>query len=249
MSKQIHPIPFATIICVVCSLALAAISSSLKEEQEFNKEVDIKFNVLKALQFDVADENGKRKVPGEQILADFEASVSGLVLDPDGKVIEGKDPSTLTPDQLLADKQGNKEFYPLYVYKYEEDGKENSRYAVHTCGMGLWSVVKAYLAINGDLSTFAGVAFYENGETPGLGAEVAKPWFQDQWTDKVFYQDGELVPFEVVKGKVADVYPGGTGRALSSVDGISAATITCNGVTAFVNSDLSVYNKYFETLR
>ena len=26
-----------------------------------------------------------------------------------------------------------------------------------------------------------GIVFYEHGETPGLGAEVDKPWFQNQF--------------------------------------------------------------------
>ena len=34
-----------------------------------------------------------------------------------------------------------------------------------------------------------------------------------------------------------------------SVDGITAATMTCNGVQAFLNNDFAVYNKYFEKLR
>ncbi len=57
---------------------------------------------------------------------------------------------------------------------------------------------------------------------------------------------GALLDFEVVKGSVAGKYPGGNDHA---VDGMSGATITGNGITAFLRRDLRAYDKYFSTIR
>ena len=41
--------------------------------------------------------------------------------------------------------------------------------------------MKGYFAIGEDKNSTLGIVFYEHGETPGLGAEVDKAWFQNQF--------------------------------------------------------------------
>ena len=91
-----------------------------------------------------------------------------------------------------------------------------------------------------------GITFYKHGETPGLGGEIATDWFQEQFTNKVVWADGELHEFEVVKGAVEGLYPEGNDHA---VDGISGATITGKGVATFMNDDLERYEAYFKKIR
>ena len=45
-------------------------------------------------------------------------------------------------------------------------------------GKGLWSTLYGYFAIDSDYNTVKGITFYNHGETPGLGAEIEKDWFQ-----------------------------------------------------------------------
>ena len=97
------------------------------------------------------------------------------------------------------------------------------------------------MALDGDLSTISGIVFYEHQETPGLGGEVEKPFFQDRFKGKKWITDGVVQTFRITK-------PGGANDD-HSVDGITAATMTCIGVESFLNADYAVYNKYFETLR
>ena len=40
-------------------------------------------------------------------------------------------------------------------------------------GAGLWSTLYGFIALESDGNTVAGLGFYEHGETPGLGGEVA----------------------------------------------------------------------------
>ena len=129
---------------------------------------------------------------------------------------------------------------PIYTWT-EEGSDEPSKYAFPISGKGLWSVLYGYLALNSDLETVAGISFYKHGETPGLGAEIEKSWFQSQFAGKTVYKDGTPVDFEVTKPGYA------TGE--SAVDGISGATITGKGVQALIRKDLASYASYFNSIK
>ena len=103
-----------------------------------------------------------------------------------------------------------------------------------------------YFAIEPDASTVKGITFYKHKETPGLGAEVDKNWFKNNFIGKKLVDiEGSLVSIEVVKGYVSDTDP----NAMHKVDGISGATITGKGVTTFLKSDLEKYEPYFAKIR
>ena len=241
MGDQLKTIGFATLVCLVCSLLLSAVSSVLKEDQDRNKANDMRVKVLTALGVDIFDEKGKVVKTKEEIEDIFKSQIEEIVLDQDGRPSTTKKMDELTDgDRNDRDKETKlKKYYPLYIYTDSESGKR--RYAIHVSGMGLWSVIKGFLALEDDMSTIAGISFYEHGETPGLGGEIEKDFFQSDFLGKTFLEDGEVQTFRVLK-------PGAKGDN-HSVDGITAATMTCNGMTVFLNSDFSVYNKYFLTLR
>lgn len=134
---------------------------------------------------------------------------------------------------------------PMPLYLWEENGKVR-KYAFPVAGKGLWSTIRGYISLKSDLNTIQGITFYDHGETPGLGAEVEKDWFQEQFEGKQIMEEGRLAEFKVLKGKVAERFPGGNPHA---VDGISGATMTGKGVQNFLNMDLERYNSYFETVR
>ncbi len=66
---------------------------------------------------------------------------------------------------------------------YDADGKLLG-YAFEISGEGFWDVISGYLAVSPDRRTILGIAFYRQSETPGLGAEITKPWFEEQFKDK-----------------------------------------------------------------
>jgi Na+-transporting NADH:ubiquinone oxidoreductase subunit C len=214
-----YVIGFAVVVCLACSLLLAGASSALKKPQEFNKEIDRKTNVLKAFGVPIRDEHGRRLKPDavRQYFTDHIAETN--VAGPAGESL------------------------PLYIWR--ENG-EAAKYAFPISGKGLWSTIKGYLALEKDLSTIAGVTFYEHGETPGLGGECEADWFQNNFKGKKVFAHSQRLRFEVVKGKVADKYPQGSDHA---VDGMSGATLTGNGITRFINAGLDKYESYFSVLR
>ena len=50
-------------------------------------------------------------------------------------------------------------------------------------------------SIESDLETVAGISFYKHTETAGLGAEIEKKWFQDQFAGKKLYANGKPTNF------------------------------------------------------
>lgn len=230
-------IGFATVICLVCSLLLSATASTLKTRQDFNVELDRKMNVLKAFGVDVRP--GGQPLPVEEVERYFTENISEVILDgTSGQPIEG-----LVGSEVDAKELAERKKLPLYVWR--ENGNV-LKYAFPISGKGLWSTIYGYLALEQDLATIKGVTFYRHGETPGLGGECEKQWFQDNFKGKQTFANGQRVRFEVVKGKVADRFPQGNAHA---VDGISGATITGNGITKFVNRDLDLYEAYFKLQR
>ncbi|WP_372794627.1 FMN-binding protein [Pontiella sp.] len=130
----------------------------------------------------------------------------------------------------------------LQVYTWTDDGADApSKYAFPISGKGLWGDIFGYLALQSDLETIAGISFYKHVETPGLGAEIEKPWFQTQFKGKKLYKEGAPVPFAVAKP--------GTPLTDTSVDGISGATLTGKGVQAFIREDAAAYADYFNSLK
>ncbi len=241
MREQMKIIGFATAVCLVCSVLLAMVSTALGPRQARNKENDVRSKVLQVFGVAVRDENGKVCVSPDELDALFAERIKGLVLDAEGDVVADRTVESLTSQEINDRDKGSrlKAFYPLYIYTDPEDASR--LYAMHVSGKGLWSTIKGFMALKEDLSTISGVVFYEHQETPGLGGEIEKPAFQNSFIGKSWREDGEVQTFRVTK-------PGGANDR-HSVDGITAATMTCIGVQSFLNADFAVYDQYFAKLK
>lgn len=119
-------------------------------------------------------------------------------------------------------------------------------------GFGLWDAIYGYLAIDPNGDTVIGITWYQQKETPGLGANIATPEWQSDFPGKLIFQenaDGKTdfktaeLGITVVKGKVAEVL-GDSPKAKSAVDGMSGATLTGNGVTAAYKDSLAPYRPF-----
>lgn len=162
-----------------------------------------------------------------------------LVLNNEGEVVEGK----VAFDVDLAkelDKPAEEQVFPLYVANVE--GKKY--YIIPLRGSGLWDAIWGYISLESDVNTIAGATFDHKGETPGLGAEITKPYFEQKFVDeKVYDESGNLVGVSVVKG-----YSQPNNHDDHKVDIISGATITSVGVSDMIQERLKHYQAYFKTL-
>jgi len=126
-------------------------------------------------------------------------------------------------------------------------------YVIPVNGFGLWDAIYGYLAVEPDGETVIGISWYEQKETPGLGANIAEESWQKEFYGKKIFQpnsEGQInqktapVGITVVKGKVAEVL-GTSPKAEAAVDGMPGATLTGNGVTNAYRDVLAAYRPFF----
>ncbi|MBA3956871.1 MAG: NADH:ubiquinone reductase (Na(+)-transporting) subunit C [Parachlamydiaceae bacterium] len=125
-------------------------------------------------------------------------------------------------------------------------------YVIPVNGYGLWDAIYGYLAIKPDGDTVIGISWYDQKETPGLGANISEADWQNFFPGKKIFQpvasgqpNFQTAPLgiTVVKGKVSDVL-GDSLKAQSAVDGMAGATLTGNGVTDAYREVLAAYRPF-----
>lgn len=226
MQSNKYTIIFATIVCMILSIMLSVTYMSLKERQELNRKIDKQKNILISA--------GIKVNSVEEVSKIFKEKVKAFVIDKNGEVVVGKIAANL-------DVKKNPNFLP--IYKILNKGLVES-YVYPAQGVGLWSTLYGYIAVKPNGSTVVGITFYKEGETPGLGAEINKLWFRNNFIGKEINQGNKVVGVKVVKGKAKDQSDFKT-SALHMVDGISGATITGNGVTKMMKQYPVKYAPFF----
>ena len=233
MHSNRYTLIFTTLITTILAFVLSSAYSSLEDITLSNIQADIKKNILSSLGFTPSNEAPWTTENVEQI---FNESIVSFVVDKSGNVIPGKLPQDIDP-------KVDTDLYPLY--KKIVDGKVDG-FAIPISGKGLWGTMYGYFAIEPDGATAKGITFYRHIETPGLGAEVDKPWFQQNFVGKRFVDNqGNLIGIQTVKGAVDE----SSDEAYHQVDGITGATMTSRGLNQFLLKDLKYYNPYFEQIR
>ena len=237
MHSSRYTFTFTVVITIIASTLLALASTLLEERQDYNIDVDKKKNILKCVGINVDE------MSSEMIVEEYSRNIENLIISYDGKV----DDSILLDDLIISETKSTgqqfynyneKEYLPVYI------SSNPSSIIIPISGKGLWSTLYGYIALEKDYNTVKGITFYQHGETPGLGGEVDKKWFQENFIGKKIYDlNDKFVSIEVVKGKVLDVYSGE--KINHAVDGISGATITSKGVSDFIKNDLKRYDEYF----
>ena len=219
MSDAMKSLLFAAVIGVVCSLLLTAASSGLKAFQQENALVDRQRNVLKS----VGALDPERRYRSDEIKGLFASAIKDIRVDANGQVL-GADAASASG-------------LPLFLYL--RDGQVQS-YIVPVDSRGLWGRIYGYLAIETDGRTVTGFSVYQHVETPGLGGEIEKPWFQQNFVGKqIADAQGNLTSVGIAKGKVAEVIA--PERQENYVDGISGATMTGRYLSEGLKDILETY--------
>lgn len=203
-NSNTYIIIYSVVLVVIVAFCLAFVYTSLKERQDANVALDVKKQVLAALDIrDFADD------------AAAEAAYQQTVEKTDTLDAETK----------------------RIVYLCNVNGEK--KYVLFVKGMGLWGPVWGYIALNADKTTVYGTYFNHEGETAGLGAEIkdSRSW-QNLFKGKTAYADGK--PVLAVK-KANDIRPE---EKACTVDAITGATLTSDGVNLMLQSCLADYQDY-----
>jgi len=113
------------------------------------------------------------------------------------------------------------------AYTLRENGKTIA-YALPLAGEGFWAPIKGVLGIADDLEKIIAIAFYEQNETPGLGAQIVTPQFTDQFKHR------KISPI----GKPLTIKRPGETLGPSDVHAVTGATQTSIRLEKLINAGL-----------
>ena len=212
-------------LSLVCSIIVSSAAVGLRSKQEANAVLDKQSKIV-----EVAGINEQGQIPElfakyiEPRLVDFD---TGNFIDGDAANYDqrsaSKDPAesvklTSAQDEAKILRRAN----TGVVYLVKEDNAV-SKVILPVHGNGLWSMMYAFVAVETDGNTVAGITYYEQGETPGLGGEVENPTWRSKFVGKKLFDSNDKPALKVVKG-------GAPEGSEHGVDGLSGATLTANGV-------------------
>lgn len=200
-----------------------------------------------------------------QLLDIYQKRLKPLLVDNKGDLTTFEKAGINKENYLLENRKAGY-YLPPYKLVYEilpnggKDKKEDSRpdgFVIPVNGLGLWDVIYGYLSLKPDGNTVIGISWYDQKETPGLGGNIAEPYWQDLFPGKHVFQespDGKTnyktapLGIVIVKGKVSEVL-GSSPKANSAVDGMTGATLTGNGVTDAYKAVLAGYRPFLIKLQ
>lgn len=247
-NSNTYIIVYSAVMVIIVAFLLAFVSSVLKPKQDANVAIDKKQQILASLNIRNLPTDSVEIVYGNVVELD-------MVFGKDGKPVktgevEGKNGQHDQEGFNVESKDITDDNRPLYVCNINGETK----YVIPVTGAGLWGPIWGYIAINDDCSTVYGSYFSHSSETAGLGARIVEEGFQDSFIGKkLFDKDGENIVLSVVKkGKKGEVvYDGKTYEvpAESSVDGITGATLTSNGVDNMLHDGLSRYKDILKSYK
>ena len=227
-------------VCLVCSVVVSGIAVALKPQQQLNKELDQKQNILRAAGMLPGDSVVAADGRGvDELFSEFEVRVVDLatgefVDDVDASTFDpvksAKDPAvsiSLSAEQDIATLRRRENASLVYIKRVEG---EIDKLVLPVRGYGLWGTLFGYLALDRDLQTISGLGFYQHKETPGLGGEVDNPRWKAQWVGVQLFE-GDKPNVQLVKTRS----PADGANASYEVDALSGATFTSRGVQNLVN--------------
>jgi Na+-transporting NADH:ubiquinone oxidoreductase subunit C len=230
-----YTVIFTVFVAAVAALILSIASQALKDRQITNMELDMKKNILTAVNLMGSDDC-------KDVMKCYKKYIKELVVDYKGGIIKDASAGNLSLDEELKKKKEQRRFPVFQLVK----DKSVESYCLPIVGKGLWSTLYGYIALEKDLITVRGLTFYRHGETPGLGAEIEKSWFLKNFRGKkIVDKKGQFSSVRVVKGKTKKNSP----DILNEVDGISGATLTSDGVTKLIKNSLLQYQPMLKKLR
>lgn len=226
---------FSSVMVIIVATLLTFVSESLRPLQEKNVKVEKKLDILRSvgLAGEVDEADSKNQYVEDEYTGNITRS---FVINMDGEIQEGVEAFEVNLKVELA-KSPEERNLPIFIY-IAPDGQEIN--IVPLQGKGLWGPIWGYISFRQDLSTIYGAIFAHAKETPGLGAEINKDFFQDQFPGKrIFDEANKFTSVKVLKARADPDDP-------HAVDAISGGTITSVALQEMLYECLGNYETYFK---
>lgn len=233
MNRQsnLYTIIYASVLVLLVGVVLSLVYQALRPMQEENIANDTKRQILAAALITPSE--------GESVADLYAAHIkNSFIVDSKGeKADAGVDPFKVN---MAAEVKKDPAERLLPVFECSTDN--GTKYIVPVYGAGLWGPIWGYVAFDGNGDTIYGAYFAHQGETPGLGAEIEKTFFQEQFEGKnIFDAEGNFQSVKVVKN-------GQEPADGAYVHAISGGTITSQGVQKMLSNSLEPYTNFFKKL-
>lgn len=221
-----YTVLYAAIMVILVAAVLASVSMALKPKQVLNTEIEKKQNILASVNIESTAADAE-KIYAEKIVTQYVVNVKGEQVEGDAFNIDLKKERAKAHEDMLL---------PVF----ECQTSEGLKYIIPLRGTGLWGPIWGFISLNEDMNTIYGANFDHQGETPGLGAEISTPIFEDPFVGKkLFDESGKLI--SIIVAKVGQDAP-----AEHKVDGISGGTITSKGLEKMLLDDFTSYQEFFK---
>jgi Na+-transporting NADH:ubiquinone oxidoreductase subunit C len=238
-----YTVIFAVIMVLIVGSLLAFFASSLKPNIDENKRIEKQQNILYAMGINENNESSANFVSTNKAGADFKKYIKKQIVIQGDKITEDENAYLIdVKKQQAFAKDGKDRKLPLFIG--EKDGV--TFYVAPILGKGLWDAIWGYVSLDENM-VVQGAYFDHKGETPGLGANIKERFFMDDFIGEHLMSDtGVFKGVTVAKGNND---PKNEDKTDYEVDAIAGATITGDGVSAMMKSDLKLYVPYFNSLK
>ncbi|MDN3666708.1 Na(+)-translocating NADH-quinone reductase subunit C [Algibacter miyuki] len=241
--KNSYTIIFAVAMVLIVGSLLAFTASSLRPNIDENKRLEKQQNILYAMGVNENEEGSANFVSTDKAPELFNKYIKKQLVIQGGKVTEDNEAYLIDVKKEQANAKAGKE-RRLPLMEGEKDGK--TYYIAPIRGKGLWDAVWAYIAMDENM-VILGAYFDHKGETPGLGANITQRFFMDDFIGEHLLDASNN--FKGVDVSKSNADPLNNDKTDNEVDAIAGATITGNGVSAMIKSDLKLYEPFFKNLK
>ena len=241
--KNTYTLLFAVGLVVIVGTLLAAIDSSLKDKIRINKILEKQQNILYAIGINENEGNSVNFIAADKAEQEFNKYITKQIYIQGDQVIEDDKAYLIDvkKQKALAKDPSHKRKLPLFIAN--KDGI--NLYVAPIRGKGLWDAIWAYVSVDENM-IIRGIYFDHKAETPGLGANIKQRFFMDDFIGESLLDiQGNFKGVTVSK---TNLDPKNEDKYDNEVDAIAGSTITGDGVTAMIRSDLSLYQPYFNSL-
>lgn len=226
-----YTVIYATVLVVVVGVVLSVVYQALHPLQEENIANDTKRQILAAARIVPANGETMSETYSNHIISSFIVNEAGDRIESE---VEAFDVN------VGAEVKKNPEQRLLPVFECQTEN--GVKYIIPVYGAGLWGPIWGYVAFDSNGNTIYGAYFAHEGETPGLGAEIEKPAFRNQFDGKdVFDKNGDFTSVAVVKN-------GKEPQERAWVHAVSGGTITSQGVQKMLFDSLEPYGAFLKSL-
>ena len=238
--KNSYTLLFAIGLVIIVGTLLSAVDASLKEKIRVNKVIEKQQNILYAIGINQNDGTNVSFIAPEKAEEEFNKYIRKQIYIQGQNIVEDDKAYLIDvkKEKVLSKDPNYKRKLPLFIA--EKDDK--NLYIAPIRGKGLWDAIWAYVSMDEDM-IIRGIYFDHKAETPGLGANIKQRFFMDDFIGEALIDsEGNFKGINVSK---TNLDPKNKDKYDHEVDAITGSTITGDGVTAMIRSDLSLYQPYF----